>query len=247
MLYLSMLSGLSYNVFLGMHLKSLLKWLYTKNELLDFYCFQEFPERQILDLQVYLDKSGYDFVFTPGFVRYGLTYGELTAFKKSKLKLLKTETISLGGKGERNVVFTHNGLKLFRIDKTEIDKSALLTRFESQSQDFTLVNTHLSTDLHNTRKLKQLSMIRDTLSKEKAAVILGDFNYAVGKRRLIKIMGNEGFSSGLKSQKTFHFTSGIVWQNDYIFHRGCEVEDVSVKHVPHSDHYPIFFKLRFPE
>jgi len=33
-----MLSGLTYNVFLGMHLRLLLQWLYTDNELLDFYC-----------------------------------------------------------------------------------------------------------------------------------------------------------------------------------------------------------------
>jgi len=238
-----MLSGLTYNVFLGIHLKSLLRWLYTENELLDFYCFQEFPEHQISDLKLYLDKSGYDFIFVPGFVRYGLIYGELTAFRKSKLKLLKTETISLGGKGEQNVVFTHNGLKLFRIDKTEIDKSALLTRFQHQDRKFTLVNAHLSTDLHNTCKLKQLAIIRKVLSEDKEAVILGDFNYAVGKRGLTKIMKSEGFRSGLQNKKTFRFASGIAWQNDYIFYRECKVEEVSIKQIPLSDHYPIFFKL----
>jgi len=238
-----MLSGLTYNVFLGMHLPALLQWLYTDTELLDFYCFQEFPKHQISDLKMYLDKLGYDFIFAPGFVRYGLTYGELTAFKKSKLKFLNTETISLGGKGEQNIVFTHNGLKLFRVDKTEIDKSALLTRFQYQNHDFTLVNTHLSTDLHNTRKLKQLAIIRKVLSADKKAVILGDFNYVVGKRRLAKIMEREGFRSGLQNEKTFRFASGVAWQNDYIFYRECKVEGVAIKRVQHSDHYPIFFKL----
>ena len=242
-----MLSGLTYNVFLGMHLKPLLQWLYTENDLLDFYCFQEFPEHQISDLKIYLDKSGYNFIFAPGFVRYGLTYGELTAFKRSKLRLLKTETISLGGKGEQNIVFTHDRFKLFRVDKTEIDKSALLTRFQYQNHDFTLVNAHLITDIHNARKLKQLSIIRKVLSTDKKAIILGDFNYAVGKRRLTRIMKGEGFRSGLQNEKTFRFASGITWQNDYIFYRDCKVEGFSIKQVQHSDHYPIFFKLTIPD
>jgi hypothetical protein len=59
-------------------------------------------------------------------------------------------------------------------------------------------------------------------------------------------MGGHGFSTGLSSRKTFRFASGIGWQNDYIFHQGCEVEDVSITHVPYSDHYPIFFSLVFP-
>lgn len=238
-----MLSGLTYNVFLGMNLESLLMWLYKENELLDFYCFQEFPEQKISDVKVYLDKMGYDFQFTPGYVRYGITYGELTAFKRSKLKLLNAETISLGGKGERNIVFTHNGLKLFRREETRIDKSALLTTFQYQDLDFTLINAHLSTDLHNSRKLKQLGIINKILSTAGPAVILGDFNYAVGRRKLTKIMNGYDFRSGLQRQKTFRFAPGISWQNDYIFYQGCEVKDVSIKHVSYSDHYPVFFKV----
>ncbi len=238
-----MLSGLTYNVYLGMNLKPLLSWLYTENELLDFYCFQEFPERRIPDLKAYLDKSGYEFQFTPGFVRYGVTYGELTAFKRPKLKLLSADAISLGGKGERNLVFTHNGLRVFRREETEIDKSALLTRFQYQGHDLTLVNAHLSTDLHNTRKLKQLGIILDAFSDAGSTVILGDFNYAMGRKKLTKFMDGYGFSSGLQKQKTFRFAPGITWQNDYIFQRGCEVKNVSVKYVPHSDHYPVFFEV----
>jgi hypothetical protein len=56
-----MLSGLTYNVFLGTALKPLLTWLYTKNEPLDFYCFQEFPADSIKELKVYFDKLGYGF------------------------------------------------------------------------------------------------------------------------------------------------------------------------------------------
>lgn len=119
-------SGLTYNIFLGKKLDSVLSWLYLKNELLDFYCFQEFPEQNIPDLKIYLDRLGYDFQFAPGFIRYGVTYGELTAFRKSKLKLQKAEAISLGGKDESTIVFTHNGLKLFRVDKMQVDKSLCL-------------------------------------------------------------------------------------------------------------------------
>lgn len=242
-----MLSGLTYNVFLGMNLKPLLAWLYTENDLLDFYCFQEFPEHKIPDLKVYLDKLGYDLQFTPGFTHPGETYGELTAFKSSKLKLLEAETISLGGKDERTVVFTHQGLKIFRVDKLRIDKSALLTSFQYQSHDFTVVNSHLSSDAHNSRKLKQLGTIIEALPTATSAVVLGDFNYAVGRRKLTETMKAYGFRSGLQKQKTFRFAPGISWQNDYIFHRGCKVEDVATKDVPHSDHYPIFFRLVFAD
>ena len=238
-----MLSGLTYNVFLGLALEPLLAWLYTKNELLDFYCFQEFPEQKIPDLIVYLDQLGYDFQFVPGFKRYGLTYGELTAFKSAKLKLVKAELIALGGQGQRNVVFTHNRLKFFRIDRAHIDKSALLTQFQYQDHHLTLVNAHLSTDMHNSRKLKQLAVILGACSHAGPTVILGDFNYAVGRKRLAKTMRAHAFRSGLHKQKTFRFAPGISWQNDYIFHRGCEVIDTSVMRVPHSDHFPVFFKL----
>lgn len=242
-----MLSGLTYNVFLGTALEPLLKWLYTENELLDFYCFQEFPEHKIPDLKVYLDKLGYDFQFTPGFIRYGITYGELTAFKRPKLKLLSVKTISLGGKGERNVVFTHNGFKFFRMDETQIDKSALLTSFQHKRHQFTLINVHLSTDLHNSRKLKQLAIILETFPTTQPALILGDFNYPAGRKKLTEMMSNYGFRSRLRKQKTFRFAPGISWQNDYIFERGCKVEDISVHRVSHSDHYPVFFKVVLPE
>lgn len=242
-----MLSGLTYNVFLGTTLESLLAWLYAENGLLDFYCFQEFPEHRIPDLKVYLDKSGYDFQFVPGFIRQGITYGELTAFRRSKLKLLRAETISLGGKGEQNVVFTHDGLKIFKVTKMQIDKSALLTSFQYRNQRFTLVNAHLSSDVHNARKLKQLGTILEILSTTGPAVILGDFNYAVGRRRLAKTMGDHRFRNGLGKRKTFRFAPGIYWQNDHIFQRGCEVKDVAIKRVPHSDHYPVFFEIALPE
>lgn len=242
-----MLLGLTYNVFLGINLESLLTWLYTENELLDFYCFQEFPEGKIPNLKEYLEKSGCDFQFTPGFRHSGETYGELTAFKRPKLKLLKAEPISLGGKGERNVVFTHQGLKLFRVEQTQIDKSALLTSFQYGRHHFTLVNAHLSPDMHNTRKLKQLAIILETLPATEPTIILGDFNYAVGRRELTKIMDGYEFRSGLQKQKTFRFAPGISWQNDYIFHRGCEVKNTSIKRVPHSDHFPVFFKVALPE
>jgi hypothetical protein len=238
-----MLTGVTYNVFLGRTFEPLFEWLFVQCSPQDFYCFQEFPEHSIQDLKVYLDKSGYDFQFTPGFVRYGITYGELTAFNKSKLKLLHTKTISLGGRGERNVVFTHNGLRLFRIDETEIDKSALLTHFQYKHRDFTLVNAHLSADLHNSRKLKQLEIILGALSTTEPAIILGDFNYPVGKRKLARVMSRRGLKSELQNQKTFRFASGIYWQNDYIFRKGCTIKEVTVKKVQYSDHYPIFFTV----
>jgi endonuclease/exonuclease/phosphatase family metal-dependent hydrolase len=157
------------------------------------------------------------------------------------------KTISLGGKGERKVVFTHNGLRLFRIDKTEIDRSALLTSFQYQNREFTVVNAHLSTDLHNTRKLKELAIITEAIPKDQPTLILGDFNYAVGRKGLDKAMGRHKFKSGLKKHKTFRFAPGISWQNDYIFQRDCQIKDISMNKVPYSDHYPVFFKIALPE
>lgn len=104
-----------------------------------------------------------------------------------------------------------------------------------------LVNAHLCSDIHNTRKLKQLMRILEHCQAESPAIILGDFNYPVGSG-LPKLMGRSGFTGALKRQRTYRFAPGIYWQNDHVFHRGCVIDAVEVKQVRHSDHYPIFFK-----
>lgn len=238
-----MLSGLTYNVFLGRNLEALLEWLYDENKLLDLYCFQEFPEDKIPDINKHIGNASYKFRFAPGFTWRNITYGELTVFKKDKIELLGTQTITLGGKGELNLVFIREGFNLeARIARFKTNKTALLTTFRHGKRQLSLVNTHLNSDIHNSRKLQQLDRILNQISDDSPAIILGDFNYAAGWK-LPKLMAQHNFLSAIKKQKTYRFAKGIYWQNDYIFQRKCPINNVQVRHVRHSDHYPIFFEI----
>lgn len=239
-----MLSGLTYNVFLGRNLEELLMWLRGDNALQDFYCFQEFPEKRIADIKRHFGQENYDFHFAPGFRWRGITYGELTVFNKDTLKLMSAKNLSLGGKGELNLVFIREGRKFdVKLARIQIDRSALITTFQHGARQFSLVNAHLCADIHNRRKLKQLTRIALSLKEEMPAIVLGDFNYPFGKG-LSGLMTRHGFIAAFKRLKTFRFAPGIYWQNDYIFQRGCTVKDVEMKRVPHSDHFPIFFKVQ---
>ncbi len=80
------------------------------------------------------------------------------------------------------MVFTHNELKISRIEKPKLINRLCPQAFD-QDHDFILVNAHLNADLHNARKLKQLVLyfVLEVLPTTESTIILGDFNYPVGR------------------------------------------------------------------
>jgi len=201
------------------------------------------PETELDELKNYFENRNYKSSYAPGFTWRGITYGELTVFNANILTLKSANIIALGGTGERNLVFIRESLKFdVRVAKITIDKTALATSFQYRDQQFTLVNTHLCSDVHNRRKLTQLQVVLHAVGKDKPTIILGDFNYPMGSG-LEKLMRGNGFVSALDRQNTFRFGPGVYWQNDYIFRRNCVVEETEVKKIHHSDHYPVFFKV----
>ncbi|HEV2403708.1 MAG TPA: endonuclease/exonuclease/phosphatase family protein [Candidatus Saccharimonadales bacterium] len=237
------LHGVSYNVFLGKKLDPLVTWLARQNKLQDFYCFQEFPEDRLDIIESQLTGKNYQAIFAAGFIWRRKTYGELIIFDRNKLQLKMSKTISLGGKGQLQLVFIREGHKFdVRLARIATDRTALQATFIYKGRKFSLVDTHLSADVHNRRKLGQAQHIVDALGASMPALVLGDFNYPFGKG-LITLMARYGFVAAFENLRTFRFGPGIYWQNDYIFQRNCSVDRVEMKRVSHSDHYPLFFTV----
>ncbi len=238
-----MLSGITYNIFLGQALDPILDWLFQKKKLRELYCFQEFPQERLPHLKSYLKGKKFDFVFCPGLEWRGKTTGELTLFDKRKLKLLETKYVNLGGKGDLGFIFMRNG---FTIDatlaKSALDKTSLLTRFKYKEKEFVVANTHLIADIHNTRKLKQLRVVIDAVKDDRTALVLGDFNYPFGRGHF-NLMQSHGFINSFDKINTYRLFPGIYYQNDFIFGRKCQINDIDVERVNFSDHYPVFFRL----
>lgn len=238
-----MLSGVTYNVFLGKRFKILFDWLLAENPWQDMYCFQEFPEDKIEDLKKLFVQQSYTFTFAPGWIWQERVFGELTVCNNRTLKNLKTETASLGGRGKLFFILVRDGMRFdTKIARAGVNRTALVTRFTFQDKPLTIVNTHLSADILNKQKLRQSQIVIDHLGKDSQAIVLGDFNYPFGQG-LQKLMLKNGLESKLNQTPTYEFLPGIYWQNDFIFQRGCNVQNIEVKKVTHSDHYPIFFKI----
>jgi hypothetical protein len=238
-----MLSGATYNVFLGRNFDALAHWLFKENKLRDFYCFQEFPEKSVSEIEKYLNKKDFSFVFTPGLAWKGKTYGELTIFNTNKLKLEESLTISLEGKGDFGILFYRQRFKIhLSVGRTGIDRTALLTQFAYQGKKFTIVNAHLTANHVNSRRIKQARMILGALEHDKKALILGDFNHPFG-RGLPRVLKESGFTSAINKIKTFRFIRGIYLHLDYLFQRDCQVRNIVVESAKFSDHYPIFFEV----
>lgn len=236
-------SGVTYNVFLGRTFDPLFTWLYNSNPLQDLYCFQEFPEDKLDSLRAYVKKEKYGLGFAAGFRWHGRTYGEVTLYNKDKLTLDEMRTLPLGGKGERTLVFIHEGAKMeLKLSRVEVDRTALLTSFRYRDQQVCLVNAHLFPDVYNARKLRQLTKVMEALPSSVPAIVLGDFNYPFG-RGLTKLAHGAGFASAFEHLKTFRFAPGLYWQNDYILQRDCVAQITAMKRVSHSDHYPLFFDV----
>jgi hypothetical protein len=238
-----MLSGITYNIFLGNNCDKLFYWLFKENNLRDFYCFQEFPEEKITELEKYLPNGHFDFVFCPGLGWKGKIFGELTVFNTNKLKLSESEQVSLEGKGDFGIILYRKRFKLhLSVGRTSVNRTALLTRFFYQKKQFVLVNTHLTAGHVNSRRIKQMNLVLKAVKNDKEVLILGDFNHPFG-RGLPRVMKENGFTSAINKIKTFRMVRGLYLHLDYLFQKNCEVKNISVESVRFSDHYPIFFDV----
>jgi endonuclease/exonuclease/phosphatase (EEP) superfamily protein YafD len=228
-----MISVLSYNVHFGKRLEKIIFWLLEKPTY-DVICFQEFPKDSIIPFIKAFSQAQYGYRFAPFMKKRRMVFGELTLFRKKKLVLIKSSTVSLGiNSGERVML------------RSRTPRTSLLTMFQYKKQEIVMVNIHLVNVAFNTLRYKQILKIIDRLDHHAIpTVLVGDFNMpsVFGRKKLFTLMGEYGFDMVRKRLSTFHII-GVKYQMDYFFWRGCKVSNLSVERVKYSDHYPVKFTI----
>jgi endonuclease/exonuclease/phosphatase family metal-dependent hydrolase len=227
------IEALTYNVEYGKRLPEIYEWLKSLPEKPDLICLQEFPEQEIDSFNRLNLFTIPGHAYAPALTKYGRMHGELTAFDEAKLTPKKSMVVDLG-----------EGLleRIYRRGSPS-HRSALVTTFEHEGGEITFVNPHLiMMALHSGRR-NQLDKILQLIG-ESPAVILGDFNYSnlIGGEGLARFMEQRGFTQAGERLIT-HLIRGKAHQLDYLFFRGCSVEDVRTMAVSYSDHFPVFAKI----
>jgi endonuclease/exonuclease/phosphatase family metal-dependent hydrolase len=234
-----MLSVLAYNINYGKKLNLIQKWLLKRTVDFDVICLQEFPFDEESEFLKSLKEHGFDYRFAPSFSRKNSRHGELTLYKKSKLKLLDEKTVKLG----TNLLETR-----FR---KKGQRTSLLTVFEYKGKKIVLANSHLVCFALNSRRINQISKIIKnvrTIGDHSAfsTVILGDFNYTsrIRQKKLIQFMEKNGLQNAYKTNT--HKLFFIRQQLDYVFYNGCSIKNVRIgRKVKYSDHSPAWFEIDF--
>ena len=90
------LSVLAYNIHFGQKLKLIEDWIINYPSQFDIVCLQEFPLEKKSHFLKTFEEHSYSYAFAPSFLRRGKQYGELTLFKKNKIKMLENSVINLG-------------------------------------------------------------------------------------------------------------------------------------------------------
>ena len=233
-----MLKILSYNIEWGKKLEEAGEWIMSLDPKPDILCLQEIPNRRGAFLNELLETNGYAYNFAPSFTKNGVTYGELTAFKKEKMSLILAQVVDLGTNFISKIISRHNSKWRSLISVVRFGK-----------KNFIVVNVHLLPQALNGRRRKQLDIAIEALNilnfLKLPTIIVGDYNYSsiIGRGGLIKFMATHGFKIGGKKKIITHKKFRIPHQLDYVFFRNCKVTNITSERVKFSDHYPIFFNL----
>lgn len=233
-----MLSGLTYNIYYGENLDTIINWLNSLPTSLDIICFQEFPQSEIPYLQRMLQPFPYDFFYAPSFRVTGKVYGELTLIHKKKIHLEAQTIVNLGTNFIEEKVFS-----------TTYTRTALITKLRYKEQSFILSNTHLIAFASNRQRREQLQEVfREVdLLQENIRIpvlVVGDMNYTslLSRTKLFQIVQQAGFVNAFNHNS--HTLLGVKNQQlDYIFYNGCTIENIHVIKKPFSDHLPIEFTI----
>ena len=200
------LSVLAYNVAFGRKLDKIEKWILKHPTGFDVMCFQEFPFSEDSKFLETFKKRGYDYQFSPTsyltkiFLRIHGRHGELTLYKKSRVKLLDSHTIKLGA----------NFLeKRFRVQG---QKTSLLTAFMVKNKKLVIANSQLVCYAPNSRRINQIAKIIRNVKRigdhsKFATVLLGDFNYTsrFRQKKLIEFMAENNLTNAYKAHTHKYF------------------------------------------
>jgi endonuclease/exonuclease/phosphatase family metal-dependent hydrolase len=234
-----MLSVLAYNINYGKKLNLIQRWLLKRLDEFDIICLQEFPFYEGAQFLETLAKYSFDYRFAPSISGKNKLYGELTLYRKSKLKLMDEKIVKLG----TNLLETR-----FR---RKGQRTSLLTVFKYKNKKFVLANSHLVCFALNSKRINQISKIIKNVKlignhSAFSTVILGDFNYTsrIRQKKLIEFMEKNDLLNAYKTHTHKFFF--IRQQLDYVFFNDCEIENVEIgKKIKYSDHSPVWFDIEF--
>lgn len=232
-----MLKIITYNIAEGINLPKIYDWIEKNNSNVDIICFQEFPENSIENIKDFLFLKKFNHIFSPGLKKNNQQLGQLTLYKKNNFKLIEDYVIDLG-KDDLEIIYK----------KVPTKRSALITTFEINRNQFIIANVHLSAFSFNLNRRRQLKKVVEGMTTSVPVIMLGDFNYSnlFGRRFFIKYMENLGFNMAGGKMITNKYKKLINQQLDYVFYEGLKLSDIKVKNLPFSDHYPVIvnFELR---
>lgn len=226
----------------------------------DLVCLQEIDTDENNIEKV--EKLGYSLAdFSNGFIKFGKVYGVATFFNPNSGSCIHTKSITLPrGIGEA-LSF------LFRIFRTQKkDRTVLKAEFTlgDKKKRVIIYNIHLSAFGANGIRIKQLERTLDDITKtsSSATILVGDFNYPLGRKKLEELMEAHGFSEATNTiayttdgkllyytfiekylMKIMQFFIGKETKLDYIFYKNCKAVSTIRINVSYSDHFPLLAKF----
>lgn len=226
---------LTYNIQFGKNTDRIIDWVNRQLQY-DVFCFQEFPKDKIKESMSVLERVPYGYRFTSSISKRKRIFGQLTIYRKDRLRLIRTEKLNLGiNRLERSII------------RNTIPRSCLMTMFHYKDLRITVANVHLVALTINKYKYRQVEAVARTLNSTKNPVImLGDFNLSsfIGKKKLFRIMDQSGYATDHTRIAT-HRVGVFKHQFDYIFGKNCSVVYQKIKSVRLSDHLQVAAKVSF--
>lgn len=205
-----------------------------------------------------IESLGYELAdYSNGFIKYGKVYGVATFYKKNIFEYKGSKSITLPrGLGEALAFI----LRVFKTQKK--DRTVLRTTFalKDTGERIELYNIHLSAHGTNGIRIKQLERtLKDmSIDTKKPTILVGDFNYPFGRKKLEELMQVNGFAEATAAiayttdGKLLHYTIIEKWlmkvlqfiigkenKLDYCFFKNCQVISAVTIDVPYSDHFPV--------
>ncbi|MFH0772701.1 MAG: endonuclease/exonuclease/phosphatase family protein [bacterium] len=226
----------------------------------DIVCLQEMDTNE--ENIEHIEKLDYDLAdYSNGFIKFGTVYGVATFIRSQSGKCVNSKSITLPrGLGEA-IAFI---LRIFKTQKK--DRTVLKTEFVLGSTKHKVIvyNIHLSAHGANGIRIKQLERTLHDIKKTSnvATVLVGDFNFPLGRKKLEELMQLNGFSEATNAitytsdgkllhytflekllMKTLQFFIGKENKLDYIFYKNCNAVSTVRINVPYSDHFPLLAKF----
>ena len=231
-----MLKLITYNIAEGKNLPKIYEWIKVEQSNVDIICLQEFPEKELININNYKFIKKFNYSFSPGLKKKNEQLGQLSLYKKELFTLVEEYTIDLG----------HDDLEVI-YKKTPTKRSTLITTLEQNNNQFIIANVHLSAFSFNLNRRKQLKKVIEAMTSSVPVIMLGDFNYSnlFGRNFFIKYMEGMGLTMAGEKMITNKYKKLLKQQLDYVFYQGFKLSDINVKNLDFSDHYPVIVNFEF--